>query len=50
MTENYSTYIQTEILQLIMDNTAEIIWAIDQKYCLLFANKAYQDAIIASGG
>jgi PAS domain S-box-containing protein len=41
---------QIEILQLIMNNTQEIIWVVDCKYCLLFANKAYNNALIATGG
>ncbi len=50
MTNDKQKYGQLEILQLIMNNTQEIIWAIDQNYCLLFANKAYQEALKAAGG
>ena len=49
MKKDKPKYNQLEILQLIMNNTKEIIWAIDHDYCLLFANKTYQDALIASG-
>ncbi len=50
MTDNKLKYSQLEILQLIMNNTQEIIWATDLDYCLLFANKAFQDALKISGG
>jgi PAS domain S-box-containing protein len=43
-------YLQLESIQLIMDNTQELIWAIDLNYCLLFGNKSYFDAVKATGG
>ncbi len=41
---------QLRILQLIMNNTQEVIWVVDNNYCLIFANKAYKQAVIATGG
>jgi len=43
-------YDQLEILQLVMNNSHGIIWAIDPNYCLLFANNAYHEALKISGG
>lgn len=40
---------QNGILQMIMDNSKEIVWAIDKSYCLLFANRAFQNALRAAG-
>lgn len=40
---------QNGILQMIMDNSKEFVWAIDKSYCLLFANRAFQDALRAAG-
>ena len=40
---------QEGILQMIMDNSKEIVWAIDTSYCLLFANRAFQEALRAAG-
>ena len=50
MKDEKAIYDQFKIAQLIMNNTQEIIWAVDHNYCLLFANKAYQTALIATGG
>jgi len=41
---------QLELLELIMNNSKGIIWAIDPDYRLLFANKAYQSALVLAGG
>ena len=41
---------ELEIVSNIMNNTKDIIWVVDNNYCLLFANRAYQDALTAAGG
>ncbi|MEI7597548.1 MAG: hypothetical protein WCK02_17500 [Bacteroidota bacterium] len=36
---------QLDLNQLIMDNTKELIWAIDSNYILLLANKSFIEII-----
>ncbi|NOU19263.1 MAG: PAS domain S-box protein [Bacteroidales bacterium] len=43
-------YSQLKLLELIINNSKGIIWAIDPDYRLLFANKAFQSALVAAGG
>ena len=50
MTSSPLNYGHSDILQLVMTNTKEIIWAVDHNYCLLFANKKFQNAVVASQG
>jgi len=39
-----------EHLNLLLDNTKDLIWEIDKNYRLVLANKAYQKALIGAGG
>jgi len=50
MTDDKTSIAQLELLDLIINNSKGIIWAIDHDYCLLYANKAYQNALVAAGG
>ncbi len=40
---------QLELLDSIINNSREIIWAVDHNYKLLYANKACQDSAISGG-
>ena len=37
-------------LQMVIDNTRDMIWVIDRDYCLVTCNKSYQKALVAAGG
>ncbi len=37
------------LMQLVLDNTQEIIFAVDRQYRLIFANRAQQQAVLATG-
>jgi len=50
MTDDKTAIAQLELLDLIINNSKGIIWAIDHDYCLLYANRAYQNALVAAGG
>jgi len=42
--------ILSEIYQVIMDNTQDLIWAVDRDYKLLAANRSFQWAVLDSEG
>jgi PAS domain S-box-containing protein len=48
--EESAAYTDLGLLQMIVDSTQEILFAIDRQYRLLYGNKAYQQAIAAAGG
>lgn len=50
MTMGVEVLNQLDVLELMIQNSTDLIWAVDKEYRLMFGNKAYHRAVEQSGG